>query len=224
MGRKADIRRTALTQRRMLSQEQVEACSQQIADRFFAEFAPQAGEIVHAFLPILQHREISTWPIIQRIWAEYPAVQVAVSIANAADSSMTHFILTPDTQLQENQWGIPEPTNAVPLPESEISKVLVPLLAYDLNGHRVGYGKGFYDRFMALLPQTCQKLGLALGPPLEHIDDLHAYDLTLDAVITPEKVWNFAKENADKKEAREDDQSRHNEEDSLDDSTGFVPV
>ncbi len=151
---------------------------------------------MHTFLPILQHSEINTWPIIERIWQEFPAVQVAVPVANAQDFSMTHFLFTPGTQLQENKWGIPEPVNALPLPESEITTVLVPLVAFDLNGHRVGYGKGFYDRFLALLPQTSQKLGLALFPPVEPIDDVHAKDLTLDAVITPEQVWRFGASSA----------------------------
>ncbi|WP_205500295.1 5-formyltetrahydrofolate cyclo-ligase [Rufibacter psychrotolerans] len=191
MALKADLRKLVLAQRRALTQQEIDGMSQQIALRFFTDFAPTAGETVHTFLPILHQGEINTWPIIRQLWEKYPQVQVAVSVANVEDFSMAHFLFTPDTQLQENKWGIPEPVNALPLPESEISTVLVPLLAFDLQGHRVGYGKGYYDRFLALLPQTSQKLGVSLFPPVERIDDVHAKDLTLDAVITPFQTYTF---------------------------------
>ncbi|MBA9079354.1 MULTISPECIES: 5-formyltetrahydrofolate cyclo-ligase [Rufibacter] len=191
MALKAELRKTYLAKRRALSVEEVAAKSRQIADLFFSEFAPQAGETVHVFLPIQQHREINTWLLVHQIWEQYPGVQVAVPVANPADFSMTHYLLTPETELRESLWGIPEPVHALPLPESEITTVLVPLLAFDCQGHRVGYGKGFYDRFLALIPSASQKIGLALEPPVERIDDVHRKDLTLDAVITPQAVFRF---------------------------------
>ncbi|MFB9861659.1 5-formyltetrahydrofolate cyclo-ligase [Rufibacter immobilis] len=189
MALKADLRKAYLSARRHYSLEELEAKSQQICNRFFLEFAPKSGQTVHSFLPIRQHREMDTWYIIRQLWQQQ--VQVAVPVSSIADFSMTHYLLTSDTEVQENKWGIPEPVGALPIPEAEIDLVLVPLLAFDLQGHRVGYGKGFYDRFMALLPKTTQKIGLSLEPPVEVIDDIHANDLTLDAVVTPSQVYNF---------------------------------
>lgn len=191
MTLKAELRKTYLARRRQLSDEAVQVASNQIADLFLERFKPEAGQTIHVFLPIQQNREVDTWCLIRRIWAEFPQVQVAVPVANPADFSMTHFLLQPDTVLAQNRWGIPEPVNALPVPESEIDVVLVPLLAFDLQGHRVGYGKGFYDRFLALLPKTSQKLGLSYERPIERIDDVSSKDLVLDAVITPEKMWVF---------------------------------
>ncbi|WP_076606510.1 5-formyltetrahydrofolate cyclo-ligase [Rufibacter radiotolerans] len=191
MALKADLRKAYLVQRRGMSEQEAEALSQDIARQFFTHFQPKAGQTVHTFLPIQHHREINTWYIIQEIWDRYPDVQVSVPISDLKDGSMSHFLLMPDTELQENRLGIPEPVNALPLPESEITTVLVPLLAFDRQGHRVGYGKGFYDRFLALLPQNSQKIGISFLPPIDRIDDVHANDLVLDAVVTPEKVWTF---------------------------------
>lgn len=191
MALKADLRKAYLAKRRSYSPAEVEAFSQEIADLFFAHFDPRPGQMVHVFLPIKQQREINTWPIVQRIWQEYPDVQVAVPVSHALDFSMTHYLLTPETQLVENRWGIPEPVNALPIPESEISMVLVPLLAFDQQGHRVGYGKGFYDRFLSLIPTASKTVGLSLEPPVEQIDDVHPNDLALDAVITPTQVIMF---------------------------------
>ncbi|WP_181305148.1 5-formyltetrahydrofolate cyclo-ligase [Rufibacter sp. XAAS-G3-1] len=189
MALKADLRKEYSCKRKQYSAEELDARSQKIADLFVSVYAPQAGQTIHTFLPIRQQQEINTWLIIRRLWQQQ--VQVAVPVANPLDFSMTHFLFTPDTPLQETKWGIPEPVNALPLPESEIDMVLVPLLVFDLQGHRVGYGKGFYDRFLALLPKASQKLGLSLEPPIEVIDDVHVNDLTLDAVITPSQVFKF---------------------------------
>ncbi|MBC3541075.1 5-formyltetrahydrofolate cyclo-ligase [Rufibacter sediminis] len=189
MALKANLRKEYSVRRRLFSAEQIDMASDRIADRFFAEYAPQPGQTVHTFLPIRQHQEINTWRLVERLWQLQ--VQVAVPVANPADLSMTHFLISPDTQFREAAWGIPEPVNALPIPESAIDLVLVPLLAFDLQGHRVGYGKGFYDRFLALLPKVSQKLGLSLEPPVDLIDDVHVNDLALDAVITPEQIWTF---------------------------------
>jgi 5-formyltetrahydrofolate cyclo-ligase len=189
MALKADLRKEYLLKRKQYSPEEVEAASKSISDLFFSVYEPQAGQTVHTFVPIQQYREINTGCIIRRLWEQ--RVQVAVPVANPQDFSMAHFLFTPETLLQETKWGIPEPVNALPLPESEIDIVLVPLLVFDMQGHRVGYGKGFYDRFLALLPKTSQKLGLSLEPPIEVIDDVHVNDLTLDAVVTPTQVYKF---------------------------------
>jgi len=195
MGLKAELRKIYATRRRELTEEEVQLASQKIAENFFREFPPQAGQTIHTFLPILKNREVDTRYIVQELREHHHQVQIAVPVANPADYSMTHFLLQPDTQIDTSRWGIPEPVNALPVPESEIGVVLVPLLVADLQGHRVGYGKGFYDRFLALLPQASLKLGLAFDAPIERIDDVTSLDLVLDGLITPQKVYRFGEDN-----------------------------
>ena len=69
--------------------------------------------------------------------------------------------------------------------------VLVPLLGFDERGHRVGYGKGFYDRFLAECNPKIQKIGLSLFEPVAQIDDTSDFDIPLDACITPNRIWYF---------------------------------
>ncbi|QHL88501.1 5-formyltetrahydrofolate cyclo-ligase [Nibribacter ruber] len=188
---KAHLRKAYLAKRRNLSEAEVEDMSLQIANRFFEDFQPVKGQTVHVFLPILHHREINTWRIIHKLWEQFPEVRVATSVSHLEDCSMTHFLITPETKLVTNRWGIPEPVQAQQITEQEIDLVLVPLLVFDLQGHRVGYGKGFYDRFLAFLPKTSQKRGLSLEPPVPKIEDVHPLDLILDAVITPQQTFWF---------------------------------
>lgn len=72
-----------------------------------------------------------------------------------------------------------------------LDAVLVPLIAFDARGFRVGYGKGFYDRFLKTCRADCLKIGLSLFPPVEKIADTADFDVKLDACATPEKIWRF---------------------------------
>jgi 5-formyltetrahydrofolate cyclo-ligase len=69
--------------------------------------------------------------------------------------------------------------------------ILIPLLIFDLNGHRVGYGKGFYDRFLANCNPGALKVGLCMEAPVAHIDDVNAYDIKLDLAVNPDQVFWF---------------------------------
>jgi 5-formyltetrahydrofolate cyclo-ligase len=69
--------------------------------------------------------------------------------------------------------------------------VLVPLLALDKSGHRVGYGKGFYDKFLAECRIRCQRIGISLFQPIDMIEDVGEDDITLTHCLTPSGVLKF---------------------------------
>lgn len=187
--RKAELRKTMLQRRRTLSVDEVAVRSQRIADLFFQQFALKAGQTVHLFLPIIKNNEVNTWAIIERLRLEYPEVRVAVPVTDAIQNVLTHHHLTEESALVENAWGIPEPKDGQIIHANEVDLVLIPLLAFDKQGHRVGYGKGFYDRFLAECRPDVVKIGLSLEPPVEHIADPNVYDVLLDFAITPQGVW-----------------------------------
>ncbi|WP_242921284.1 5-formyltetrahydrofolate cyclo-ligase [Pontibacter liquoris] len=187
--RKAELRSLMLQQRRALPVAEVQERSRRIADQFFAYFPLQPGQTVHVFLPILKNNEVNTWPIIERLRLEHPEVRVAVPVTDVAQNILTHHHLTDEAVLVENNWGIPEPQNAHIIHAHEVDVVLLPLLAFDESGQRVGYGKGFYDRFLADCRSDVQKIGLSLAPPVASIDDPNPFDVPLDAVVMPDGVW-----------------------------------
>ncbi|MEZ0608716.1 5-formyltetrahydrofolate cyclo-ligase [Fibrella sp. WM1] len=198
---KAEIRQYYKARRAELSPDDVAAISQQLADRFFADdrirtYLNVPDAVLHTYLPIRRQNEVDSWPIIRRIWAEWSQVVVLSSITDPATHTLTSFRLTPDTILTENRWGIPEPEGAltanVPMP----TLVLVPLLAFDTQGHRVGYGGGYYDRFLAQLPPTCPTIGLSFFPATPRIDAVEPTDVPLAACVEPMQVnwWAFISE------------------------------
>ncbi|WP_439881078.1 5-formyltetrahydrofolate cyclo-ligase [Pontibacter sp. MBLB2868] len=186
---KAELRKKMLQQRRALPAEEVALRSERIAERFFENFPLRAEQTVHVFLPIIKNNEVNTWPIIERLRLEHPEVRVAVPVTDVEQNILTHHHLTDEAVLIENNWGIPEPQNAHIIHAQEVDVVLIPLLAFDKAGHRVGYGKGFYDRFLADCRPDVLKIGLSLEPPVESIADPNPFDVPLNYAITPEGIW-----------------------------------
>jgi 5-formyltetrahydrofolate cyclo-ligase len=186
---KAELRKLMLQKRKALPAEEVQMRSQRIADQFFKKFPLQAGQTVHVFLPIVKNNEVNTWPIIDRLRLEHFDVRVAVPVTDVEQNVLTHHHLTNEAVLIENNWGIPEPKDAHIIQANEVDIVLIPLLAFDKAGHRVGYGKGFYDRFLADCRPDVLKIGLSLEPPVESIADPNPFDVPLNYAVTPQGIW-----------------------------------
>ncbi len=94
-----------------------------------------------------------------------------------------------DTKLTFNKWQIFESAETKTVEPQLIDIVLVPLLCFDKKGFRVGYGKGFYDKFLENCRKDCLKIGLSYFPPIEEISDTHPKDVMLDYCITPDEIW-----------------------------------
>ena len=150
-----------------------------------------AAAYVHVYLPIKKMGEIDTWPFITWLEEYFPAVNIVISRSNPTDFSMEHYRFVDRTFLVENVWGILEPVDGEPVDAKLLDVVLVPLLVADKTGNRVGYGKGFYDRFLEGCRPDCLKLGLSLFEPVDQIDDLHTQDIPLDELITPKGIYSF---------------------------------
>lgn len=194
---KADLRTQFLTERKALSTGEVERRSELIAWHFFKYvenfgLADLPGS-VHTFLPIRRQNEVDTWFIINNFWAKFAHINLVVPVTGRQTGQMHHYSISSNTLLVENALGIPEPVteNHSEAPLDSLKAVLVPLLAFDRQGHRVGYGGGFYDRFLADCPPDCQKIGLSLFNPVERISDVIETDIRLDTCITPKQVWQF---------------------------------
>lgn len=143
----------------------------------------------HLFLSIEEHKEIQTEYILQVLAGKDK--EIVVSKSNFEDCSMTHYLLTDNTRLKKNEYNIPEPIDGLEVPDNKIDVVFVPLLAFDAFGHRTGYGKGFYDRFLANCKSDVIKIGLSFFDAEEKIDDIHPNDIVLDYCVTPHRIYTF---------------------------------
>lgn len=145
----------------------------------------------HLFLPIEGNREPDTYAIADWLRHTYPNMRLALSQTDRVAQRMLHFIWDDTTVLKLNHWGIPEPEKGITVSAKEVDAVFVPLLAFDINGNRVGYGKGFYDRFLADCGTGTTKIGLSLFEAEPAIAGLDAFDIPLDYCVTPKRIWDF---------------------------------
>ncbi len=96
-----------------------------------------------------------------------------------------------DTRFRKNKHNIYEPENGELVNAMGIDMLLVPLLAFDKKGYRVGYGKGFYDRYLSQCRSDCMKIGFSYFDPVDAIEDSNEFDLPLDLCVTPATVYVF---------------------------------
>jgi 5-formyltetrahydrofolate cyclo-ligase len=116
---------------------------------------------------------------------------IVLSKSNFEDFSMTHFLLTDNTILRKNAYNIPEPVDGIEIQTSQLEVIFIPLLAFDKVGHRIGYGKGFYDRFLADCKPETLKIGLSFFEAEDEIFKVSENDIELDYVVTTNKVYRF---------------------------------
>jgi 5-formyltetrahydrofolate cyclo-ligase len=186
---KEEVRKAFLQKRLALSEGAYQQLNFQLYNQFFAQIDLSFIKCIHIFLPIESKKEPDTWPIIDRIRREFPNVRI--SIPKVVGDQLENIYFEGLHQLKKNKWGILEPEQGVPTPTEKIDMVIVPLLAVDNNGHRVGYGKGFYDRFLAECRIRCLRIGISLFDPVEIIEDMDDLDIALTHCLTPSMLLKF---------------------------------
>ena len=192
---KMDLRKKYKELRQQLLGEQIEDKSLAIANRLLQLDAMPAGRQVwdntyfHLFLTIEEQKEVDTEFILQILAGKDKEIVVAKS--NFETLEMTNYLLTDSTKFQKNDYNIYEPVDGIEVPTTKIDVVFVPLLAYDTKGHRVGYGKGFYDNFLSNCKEDVIKIGLSFFEPENSIDDVSASDIRLDYCVTPMTLYSF---------------------------------
>ena len=187
--KKAELRKLYLEKRRGLTEDEVASCSRVIADMLFAEFDFAKLKVVHCFISIAKFNEVDTSIIFERVWDEFPNVRTAVPRVDDATGELEHLHYGRDTNMVKNAWGIAEPSGSERVDPKDIDLVIVPLLCFDERGYRVGYGKGFYDRFLRECRADCVTAGLSFFPPEIEIKDIHDGDFALDMFVMPNGIF-----------------------------------
>lgn len=190
MFSKKALRKTYKDERMCFSLDEIKIKSDKICQLLFQTFPIHAYTNIHVFLPIATQKEVNTWLIINTLRKDFKASKIFVS-KMIDNQNLSHHQLKSDTQLIENKWGVPEPVHAETIKPAVIDLVLVPLLIFDKKGHRVGYGKGFYDKFLGSCRKDTLKIGLSFFEPIAEIEDINEFDIPLNFCITPNRVWSF---------------------------------
>ena len=141
----------------------------------------------HIFISISKYNELDTSYIINKLKSEKKNIIVPKILNN----ELVHIAINDQTEFSINEYGIKEPNNGNSFIIQNLDLIFIPLLAYDLEGHRVGYGKGYYDRFLKLTNKSSLKIGLSFFDPINKIQDIDDNDVKLDYCITPTQIHKF---------------------------------
>lgn len=188
---KKELRAIYLQKRLSLSESELAHLNQRLCDNFFKHIDLRGVRTLHTFLPLTKKNEPNTWLMVDEVKRKFPSVRISIPKINATGELENYYLENRD-QLTPGSWGIPEPLDGERTPAHVIDLVIVPLLVYDKQGHRVGYGKGHYDRFLKTCKPDCRKIGLSFFSVAEKIDDIFEGDEPLNGMVTPDRFYGFS--------------------------------
>lgn len=146
---------------------------------------------VLTYWPIEENNEPNTHLITEFLRFRNPEIKIAYPVADFKSNRITAMVVDIDTVFTKKELNIYEPGKGEIINPGELDMVIVPLLAIDRKGYRVGYGKGFYDKYLAECRDDCIKAGFSYFEPLDAIEDCNDFDVPLDLCITPQTVYVF---------------------------------
>ncbi len=187
MKTKAEYRSKYKALRKQLNPENLDDASLQIANRLL-QLPVWDYQFYHVFLPIEKQLEVNTEYLLNILNGKDK--NVVLSKSDFEQVSMTHYLLTDNLKIKTNNWGIPEPVDGLEIKTEQLDVIFIPLLAFDKRGNRLGYGKGFYDRFLSQCRPDALKIGLSFfeaEAELPHTGE----DIQLTHCITPETSYSF---------------------------------
>ena len=173
---KQELRQTIRQRKRAMSREEIEERSRRLGEKFLACDAYRNCSCLYGYLPYNQ--EVRTWAILAQALKDGKKV----AVPKVYGDEMKFLYLTDFTKLSTGYAGIPEPIFDEPVAEEKTALVLMPGLAFDKEGHRIGYGGGFYDKFLSKEPEHPT---VALCYEFQMVENLETeeFDIPVDKVI-----------------------------------------
>lgn len=144
-----------------------------------------------SYRAIEEKNEIDISLIENHIISQFPKVEKCYPVMHLVNNELQIMGVNKDTVFSKNNWNIEEPTNGIWVDKKYLDIILTPLLIFDENGFRVGYGKGMYDTLFSMCKKEVYKIGFCLFAPTQKIDDIQSHDVPLDIIITPERIFRF---------------------------------
>ena len=158
------------------------------------QFQHLSFEDIHTVLtysPMQHTAEPDTHLYIRYLQHMIPGLQTTYPVTDFNTLTMQAMLVTDDTPFAGNIYKIDEPSGGEIIPAGNVDMIFVPMLVCDKKGYRVGYGKGFYDRYLNQCREDVVKVGFSYFAPVETIDDIHEFDIPLNFCITPQNIYAF---------------------------------
>jgi len=190
--KKKDLRRYYKDMRSQLTPKQVNAMDDLMLIQF-QKLPIDIPALIMTYAPIEKFNEFNPQLISDYCYFKNPNQQLLYPLMYEVEqeNEMIAVLVNDDTVFEQNEYGIDEPVEGLDVEPSAIDMVIVPLLCFDTKGYRVGYGKGYYDRFLKHCRPDCIKVGFSYFDPVPIIEDINEHDVQLDYCITHERFYAF---------------------------------
>lgn len=193
MTDKTSLRIQAMRRRAALTTELCKQYSAEIIAALIKHFSWSTIDCVHCYLPHHAKMEVDTQPFFDYLFAEQPHITVVTNRLNFVSQQIECCIVYPDTPLVPNHFQIAEPDqNARVIDPQKINVMILPLLACDQQGNRLGYGKGYYDRLLARCSTDMLRVGINYFLPLQENIPHEAHDMPLHGLMAHKGYFNFS--------------------------------
>lgn len=186
MAKKRDLRQIFRNKRSKLSSQELSDASVRIFEQIKTAKLIE-GKLVMLYMSSQNHQELPT----EVMFSLSDHYNVCVPKVINKNGGMGAVVWSKDMPASTNEWGIKEPLSDTYIAPEKIDTVVIPLMCFDKAGHRVGFGKGYYDRFLGRCSKEVKTIGLSYFEPVDKITDVETTDIPLDVVITPKKVYRF---------------------------------
>ncbi|MGM9937179.1 MAG: 5-formyltetrahydrofolate cyclo-ligase [Candidatus Ornithomonoglobus sp.] len=181
---KDEIRNEIKAKRRMLTRDEINEASGRITERILSLDCYKNADTVMSYISAF--KEPGTDVIILRLFADNK--RVVVPISNTDTFTITPSYLTSPDKLIKGAYGIKEPAECIKADISDIDLALIPGIAFDTKGARIGFGKGYYDRFLAAFKGI--KVGICYDFQLLDYVPSSPHDIKMDIIITEKRIYN----------------------------------
>ena len=157
----------------------------------FQKLSFENVQVLLSYMPMPHTAEPETSLFTRYLEYIIPGLQTTYPRTDFVTISMHAIATDEDTEFAMNEFQITEPAGDKITEPQAIDIVFVPMLTCDKEGYRVGYGKGFYDRYLQMCREDIIKIGFSYFEPAEAIADRNEYDIPLDYCITPDFIYEF---------------------------------
>lgn len=183
---KEELRELLHSKRKRIPRSDFFDLSKKIIARLQQQREYESAQTIHCYASMNDRREVDTHPLIKAMIGE--GKEVVVPVTHFEDRMLSHFELISFDDLVPNKWGVlePKPKDGRKRTPSELELIIVPMVGGDEQGHRIGYGAGFYDRFLKNI--ACSTIGLCFEQNIVPSLPTDDHDVPLDKIITEKRV------------------------------------
>ena len=181
---KRRLRNRLLDQRTTITASDFFGASADIIEKLKAQDQFKEAKLIHSYVSMNDRREVETQELIIEMLGK--GKRVVVPKTNFETSTLSHIEINSFDDLEENKWGVLEPEYGQEISIENLELVIVPMVGGDEECNRIGYGEGFYDRFLENI--ACPKIGLIFEQNIVSDIPVEEFDIPLDAIITEQRI------------------------------------